>query len=166
MENVIIQNELNKLNDTQDILESLANSCDYKTDSKYAKALNRLELFRGELLDISQNKVTITKDNIHLYYEFMNDEDKIKNSFILCDIFDRRQDKIAFILNQDRGVYEVATFEKPNGDAMKIFYYLKKHWRGISLISFGVEDTLKPINEYITEIKESKAYKEYKASLA
>lgn len=90
--------------------------------------------------------VLIDKDNIHLYYEFMSDEDleKIfKNSSFLHDIQLDRFFKIAELLR-----INTKEFEK-----------FKKSF--LSDAYFGIKDVLKPIDEYIAEIKASSEYKEY-----
>ena len=95
--------------------------------------------------------MNITKDNIHLYYEFMSDTDTwfVYNK-ILNGIFEDRTQKIIqelhLLSSYDRN-FLIRSFNR-EGD------YL-------SLNSFGVQDTLKPIREYIEEIKESSEYKEY-----
>lgn len=86
--------------------------------------------------------VTITKDNIHLYYEFMSDEDLEKYRTILEEVFHKRAFHIASIV------------ELPDNS---IDYNCKEH------IVLKTKDTLKPIDEYIEEIKASE---EYRASLA
>jgi len=85
---------------------------------------------------IYRNKlVTITKDNIHLYYEFMSDEDKnIYHNLIWTLLVERYK----FIIK----TLSLCDFQ-------------------VGVGFFKVKDTLKPIDEYIEEIKESSKYKEY-----
>jgi hypothetical protein len=108
------------------------------------------ELDRMTLNDIKKSlkdyDVTITKDNIHLYYEFMSYEDFGKYKDILNDIFTLRYSKIYSHI-------------KLKIDQLKIKTLFGSYH--VSLTLFGVKDTLKPIDEYIAEIKSSSEYKEY-----
>ena len=103
--------------------------------------IKKVELLRG---------VDITKDNIHLYYEFMSDEDLQKNINILENIFMQRSLKVARFFN----MYNCDFFPLAVKTSSEI-------GKTSSLYIFGVKDTLKPIDEYIKEIKESSEYKEY-----
>ena len=95
----------------------------------------------------------ITKDNIHLYYEFMSDEDLKKYRIILGSLFNNRNwDIIKFIDDLN------------SNDKTNINFNLD--WIEGTLLCtknqvFGVKDTLKSIHEYIADIKESIQYKEY-----
>lgn len=91
----------------------------------------------------------ITKDNIHLYYEFMSDDELQKNNKILSKVFDERFAPICFGLKLD--------VQKLQGN-MKFAYIYNKI---VEQEVFGVKDVLKPIDEYIKEIKESSEYKNY-----
>ena len=93
----------------------------------------------------------ITKDNIHLYYEFMSDEDLKGYSELLNEIVDERFDYIEDVLN----FKESSNYNSE--DAFDVYMSSK-------LTLFGIKDTLKPIDEYIAEIKESSEYKKYIAS--
>ena len=112
--------------------------------------IKKIELFRD---------VTITKDNIHLYYEFMSDDDLRKISIleILLDTFNKRSTKIIYTLFP--GVDETIR------DDIRDNYLLQDRNVSLNIVYlqtiFGVKDTLKPINEYIKEIKNSSEYKEY-----
>jgi len=90
---------------------------------------------------------TITKDNIHLYYEFMSDEDLKENRGILNISFRSRNRVIEDLFCID--LLQVGFSFDTIGDL------------AIGQVIFGVKDTLKPIDEYLAEIKESDAYKEY-----
>jgi len=105
-------------------------------------------------------EANITKDNIHLYYEFMSEDDKKYHCYILDDILGIRCGEVRKVI---RYPYAYSTFKSFNYctglNGAKCFNFYSRS-------EFGVEDTLKPIEEYITEIKKSEAYKEYMASLA
>ena len=97
------------------------------------------------------NKETITKDNIHLYYEFMSDEELEIHKEVIQQTFFTRLDKIKISCN----IKNLWNFKH---------YNVLKRSSDLSVLSiciFGVKDTLKDINDYIKEIKNSKEYKEY-----
>jgi len=102
---------------------------------------------------------TITKDNIALYYEFMSDEEFRRVSIleILLDTFNKRSTKIIYTLFP--GVDETIR------DDIRDNYLLQDRNVSLNIVYlqtiFGVKDTLKPINQYIKEIKNSSEYKEY-----
>lgn len=120
--------------------------------------------------EFKNGDVEITKDNIHLYYEFMSDEDLKKYSNLLSSIIAVRFYKVVEILNlpkntnggfDNSNIYGVIA--QPQGYFDKQFMKLKCTY-GATLLKydvFEVKDTLNPIDEYIEEIKASKAYKEY-----
>lgn len=123
----------------------------------------------NELINIVYKDEPVNKDNIHLYYEFMSDEDLKKYKEILADIFEARKDLIpAYFENISlKGTGKWFGFDGA-GDGKKSIIELDNTWGSFTIkqFVFGVKDTLKPIDEYITEIKDSAAYKEYIASLA
>lgn len=95
--------------------------------------------------------VEITQENIHLYYEFMDIESVYKlgsRSLMLFRIHSKRHLQIIDLLNID----------------IKILDEYKKTY--IHSYYFGVKDNLKPIDEYVSQIKESEAYKSYIANSA
>lgn len=101
--------------------------------------------------DFQVTKNVITRDNIHLYYEFMSEQDLIKNRKILDEIFDKRRGSIKVSLT-------IGSFELSNHEEFE-----HGNYRFIYKCSFfGAKDTLKPIDEYIADIKASSEYKEYK----
>jgi len=102
-------------------------------------------------------KVVVTKDNIHLYYEFMSDEYKRDNAIILHNIFNRRRAKISRILDMNTQEYTENIIEH----FKKSIVFSDPCCLSVGLVVFGVKDTLKPIDEYIAEIKESDEYKEF-----
>lgn len=107
--------------------------------------------------------VTITIDNLHLYYQFMSDEDKFQlshyknGSLNFIDIFKKRTDYIIDVL-------KLSTSDFFN-EFKKICFDIKDDFNEytIGLSCFGIIDTLKPIDEYIEDIKKSDAYKTYMA---
>lgn len=112
----------------------------FSPSSKNAKSLTFLRL--------KDEEVTITKDNIHLYYKFMSGVDKHTNLQVVMDAFDNRTAEIERRLDV-RLITPVKEFN---------------HFKGnpIGQTVFGVKDTLKPLDEYITQIKNSHAYQGYK----
>lgn len=105
--------------------------------------------------EFESGTVTITKDNIHLYYEFMSDEDAAKDHYYVNMLNYTFKDRLIAtyrILNDDKAVKKTLKITKH-----------QNNWIGLSI--FGVKDTLKPIDEYIKEIKESSEYKEYRIDL-
>jgi hypothetical protein len=81
--------------------------------------------------------IAITRDNVHLYYNEMSEKDISLN---LSAILDSRIFKVSERIKID-------------------FKFLAKYSTNDSI--FGVKDTLKPTDEYVTEIKDSEAYKAY-----
>ena len=108
---------------------------------------------QSEIFNIDKKRVlliedVITKDNIHLYYEFMSDEDIKTYKDILNISFRSRKEAIEAHLSIDLLALDSSKFIFNN-------CYL------INSSIFGIEDTLKPIDEYIEEIKAGSEYKEY-----
>lgn len=108
------------------------------------KEINKLNLMVD---DLETNGEKISQDNIHLYYQFMSDEDLEKYSYILDDIFDARLD----IFKNEISNIE---YEELSSDTEYGFNIT-------GLILFGTKDTLKPIDEYIAEIKGNTSYLNY-----
>jgi hypothetical protein len=100
----------------------------------------------------------ITTDNIQKYYQFMSDEDLEKHGNILSDVFQNR-------LNY---LFKNLKFKDDEYHIFLCKYTLQKlsldRWIKSSLV-FEVKDTLKPIDEYLEEIKKSDTYKDYKKSI-
>lgn len=90
-------------------------------------------------------KVAITPDNISLYYEFMSKKDLEDNLDILTPIFDHRVPAVSDIVCKGIEI-------KDNYD--EVF-----HCTSSEFTVFGVKDTLKPVYEYVKEIKDTKEYK-------
>ena len=101
----------------------------------------------------------ITKDNIHLYYEFMSDEDlELHKIMIACVLGDRDREifKQLFSPSSSNQDEKFTIFCGHSSDKRSLNSTYK-----IQQTVFGVKDTLKPIDEYIAEIKASEAYKAY-----
>lgn len=110
------------------------------------------EIFKDPVFlefEYKSGDAVITQDNVNLYYEFMGKRDKNKVSNILDGMFKLRLKQIKEELNIN---------ELLGDDCFK--YEMDKH-NQVSMDLFGVKDTLKPISEYIEEIKASNEYKEY-----
>lgn len=122
----------------------IENSCD--EDEK--AILNHFRNFIKEIAEyFLKNGVVITQENIHLYYEFMNNEQVCKigsTKIFLSKLHDNRHEKIIQLLNID--VKILCDFRKT---CIHSYY-------------FGVKDTMKPIDEYIADIKDSNDYKQYR----
>lgn len=107
--------------------------------------------------DYEKDNSLITKDNIHLYYEFMNIEKLLKNRNLIFSIICERFEKIKDILNY----CEDLIYRKDNN----IILLETIDNFTVSFSIFGIKDTLKPINEFIEEIKQSKKYEEHKKEI-
>lgn len=92
--------------------------------------------------------VEITKDNIHLYYEFMSDEDLERN------------EKVIYHKLMNRASLVQLPLSITPKDLQK-----NAEYKNSILTIFGIKDTLKPIDEYIEEIKNSDAFKEFKRDI-
>lgn len=109
-------------------------------------------------------KESINKDNISLYYEFMSNDDLKKYKDILEDIFISRKRKLldTFFKCGDETQNNIISIYAGDSrtELMHTFYQ-----NNIGLICFGIKDTLKPIDEFIEEIKQSKKYEEHKKEI-
>ena len=112
------------------------------------------------IFDLAKDTVLIediiTDENISLYYEFIKKEDINKH----------QADILACVLSTRR-VKAIRELNIPNKDyssIIKIDYFEficdfnTKGYCDIEQMIFGIKDTLKPINEYIAEIKKSEQY--------
>lgn len=106
---------------------------------------NKIELEK----ELKSGMAVITKDNIHLYYEFMGEDDFLKHKDVISKAFDSRFGAICFYLNLN--VAELI-------DNMVFSYIFNKI---VSQKVFNIKDVLKPMDEYILEIKESEKYQGY-----
>jgi hypothetical protein len=107
---------------------------------------------------VNFEKIAINEQNIALYYEFMSDESKEDNSNILDKVFLNRARILVHELKTKSDTLDNNQFIIDRHNMNEVSNYCT-HMTGISF--FGVKDTLKPIDEYISEIKDSVAYKEY-----
>jgi hypothetical protein len=112
------------------------------------KEINKLNLMVD---DLETNGEKISQDNIHLYYQFMSDEDMYENISAIMDVLNTRQRDIEIALNA-RLIEPIREIIHFNGNPI-----------GHSV--FGIKDTLKPIDEYIAEIKASEQYQAYASGL-
>ncbi|WP_420472509.1 hypothetical protein [Brevundimonas sp. FT23042] len=92
--------------------------------------------------EFEAGEVVITKDNIHLYYEFLKIKDMRRFRNIISPILHDRLALIVDALNIPRDYISLSSL-------------------GIWHSFFNIRDTLKPIDDYIEDIKESSEYKEY-----
>ncbi len=106
-------------------------------------------------------ELEITQENLHLYYNFMSDEDLIYHRFLIDDVLEKRLNQIADIINlknnKELQLFGVEGFS--NADKSKI-YSLKVvfcHYL-LRTVIYGIKDTLKPIDEYLEEIKNSDTF--------
>ena len=122
------------------------------------------EINQNEILEYlyKEVKLEITQENLHLYYNFMSDEDLIYYRVIVADVLEKRLNQIADIINlknnKELQVFGVEGFN--NSDTSKI-HSLKVvfcHYL-LRTVIYGIKDTLKPIDDYLEEIRESENYK-------
>jgi len=103
--------------------------------------------------------VNIQKDIIKKY-EFMSDDDlKDIDYEIVGNIFKNRYDKICEMLNFREKIGDGDNIVKFKLLRLKSSIYKGYVYTEIKLFMFGVKDTLKPLEEYVKEIKESEEYK-------
>lgn len=97
--------------------------------------------------------IEINKNNIHLYYEFMNKEELETHSSLLNDI----------LLNRFHNVRNTIRVEDKKFEPLKDYDIdlAEKSNNYIYASIFGVKDNLQPIEKYIDEIKNSDGYKNY-----
>ncbi len=108
--------------------------------------------------------VVITKDNIHLYYEFMSDEDKYTHSDLIHKILILERQFQVF-KQLEINVNDESTWKKIQEKHIEKQIENKRTEWVTDLKIFGIKDILKPIDEYIAEIKASSEYKKYLFSL-
>ena len=106
-----------------------------------------------------KNGVLITKENIHLFYQFMSDE-QIKS----LDSSDLRDIKtgtplISTILSRRMIIIREILCLHPSVLDKYKNYTFGLNDSVLAQSIFGVKDILKPIDEYIAEIKDSEQYK-------
>ena len=113
--------------------------------------------------------IVITKDNIAQYYEFMSDEDKKAHKSVLHSLHGERWDAIWAFMEQDSLIFdsgEGLDYSILDNNYNPIIFNIDTVSYYLGASYFGVKDTLKPIDEYIAEIKGSSEYiKEIKLSV-
>ncbi|MDD3467038.1 MAG: hypothetical protein PHE67_07800 [Campylobacterales bacterium] len=115
---------------------------------------------------LESGTAVVTKHNVHLYYELMSDEDKIKNKIVFDGLMTQRFYAVVKSLNlkidwKEDDFVEFVVARKPD-HIVKI--YALNESDSLNVIGqsfFDTKDTLKPIDEYIREIKESEAYQKH-----
>ena len=133
------------------------NSCDQDMKAVLVHFKNFIkEIVEHQL----KNRAVITKENIHLYYEFMSEDDIKKHKNITHTLLHNRALNILINLHIIDGTSK--TFDKDfrNFNHISLVTYKDTGIRLHSFI-FGIKDTLKPIDEYVSQIKESEAYQSY-----
>ena len=153
----IIKNLLKKYNKTYiSVVENLdkekagcASSCNFK-------------VYFDVLEDSILIEDVVTKENISVYYEFMSDKDIIKNLDLLNEILFERYFYILTHFKEIGFIKEVRKIYKGLREWEQICFknkHIKRDgYKYYEISFFDIKDTLKPINEYIAEIKKSEQY--------
>lgn len=93
--------------------------------------------------------IKIDTHNIHLYYEFMSDEQKNQHRSFISDFMANRALKTSpDVLEEFNSLVDIGDYKRES---------INK--KTLQIILFGIKDTLKPIDQYIAEIKDSEQYK-------
>ncbi|MFX4241092.1 hypothetical protein ACOL3H_11960 [Aliarcobacter butzleri] len=125
------------------------------SESSIEKSILELNLMVD---DYEKDNNVVDKENIHLYYNFMSDEDlkKILNWSILSNVFSNRIIYITDIFGwrDNKKVLKLEYWK-----AFDKYYVKNNDYTRFSF--FGIMDTLNPIDEYISDIKNSDAFKEF-----
>lgn len=131
------------INKDGELLENFEGSGNFSTPSCVEMYLLEY-IYRNKL-------VTITKDNIDIYYEFMGDEDLEKYTEIINPILGSRYNTV---FHRFFSILKLSDFS---------YFEYSDNYKGLIYRQclFGINDTLKPIDEYIEDIKASNEYKEY-----
>lgn len=103
--------------------------------------------------DYLNGVIEITAENINLYYEFMNDDDLIKYLDLISTLIHKRTLEVRNLINFNPD----ESFNK-----YRVLETLRSQAVGQTI--FGVKDLLKPIDMYVSEIKQSEQYKTYMAN--
>ena len=148
----------------------------------------------SKMKKVNLKNVVITEDNISDYYEFMSDDELLEHSSLISTVFYYRYNDLYKVRIYDNGKHG-KYFKLPQRENTKILFSEKfKDNNGydnyklspstppilelndvhllhdglspVGLTIFGVKDTLKPLDDYILEIKESVSYKDYVSSLS
>ena len=165
-----MQNELNKLTKNQ-LVELVAHFEHYpavteENDRDYILAYLEDEsctIKEDEILEyMFKMGVEITEENLPLYHKFMSDEDLIYNRKIVDSVLAKRLKMLADILNiKNNKELQVFGVEGLNGSDTARIHSLDVVFNNYLLktVIYEVEDSLKPIYDYLEEIRESEKYK-------
>ncbi len=171
-----MKNELNKLTKNQ-LVELVAHFEHYPAVSKENDRDYILAYLEDESCTIKEDEileymfkmgVEITEENLPLYHRFMSDEDLIYNRKIVDSVLAKRLKMLADVLNiKNNKELQVFGVEGLNGSDTTRIHSLDVVFNNYLLktVIYEVEDTLAPINEYIEEIKNSDAFKEFKRDI-
>ena len=171
-----MQNELNKLTKNQ-LVELVAHFEHYPAVTEESDRDYILAYLEDESCTIKEDEileymfkmgVEITEENLPLYHKFMSDEDLIYNRKIVDSVLAKRLKMLADVLNiKNNKELQVFGVEGLNGSDMTRIHSLDVVFNNYLLrtVIYEVEDTLAPINEYIEEIKNSDAFKEFKRDI-
>ena len=171
-----MQNELKKLTKNQ-LVELVAHFEHYPAVTEESDRDYILAYLEDESCTIKEDEileymfkmgVEITEENLPLYHKFMSDEDLIYNRKIVDSVLAKRLKMLADVLNiKNNKELQVFGVEGLNGSDMTRIHSLDVVFNNYLLktVIYEVEDTLAPINEYIEEIKNSDAFKEFKRDI-
>ena len=171
-----MQNELNKLTKNQ-LVELVAHFEHYPAVTEESDRDYILAYLEDESCTIKEDEileymfkmgVEITEENLPLYHKFMSDEDLIYNRKIVDSVLAKRLKMLADVLNiKNNKELQVFGVEGLNGSDTTRIHSLDVVFNNYLLrkVIYEVEDTLAPINEYIEEIKNSDAFKEFKRDI-
>lgn len=171
-----MQNELNKLTKNQ-LVELVAHFEHYPAVTEESDRDYILAYLEDESCTIKEDEileymfkmgVEITEENLPLYHKFMSDEDLIYNRKIVDSVLAKRLKMLADILNiKNNKELQVFGVEGLNGSDTTRIHSLDVVFNNYLLktVIYEAEDTLAPINEYIEEIKNSDAFKEFKRDI-
>ena len=171
-----MKNELNKLTKNQ-LVELVAHFEHYPAVTEESDRDYILAYLEDESCTIKEDEileymfkmgVEITEENLPYYHRFMSDEDLIYNRKIVDSVLAKRLKMLADILNiKNNKELQVFGVEGLNGSDTTRIHSLDVVFNNYLLktVIYEAEDTLAPINEYIEEIKNSDAFKEFKRDI-
>ena len=171
-----MQNELKKLTKNQ-LVELVAHFEHYPAVTEESDRDYILAYLEDESCTIKEDEileymfkmgVEITEENLPLYHRFMSDEDLIYNRKIVDSVLAKRLKMLADVLNiKNNKELQVFGVEGLNGSDTTRIHSLDVVFNNYLLktVIYEAEDTLAPINEYIEEIKNSDAFKEFKRDI-
>ena len=171
-----MQNELKKLTKNQ-LVELVAHFEHYPAVTEESDRDYILAYLEDESCTIKEDEileymfkmgVEITEENLPYYNRFMSDADLIDNRKIVDSVLAKRLKMLADILNiKNNKELQVFGVEGLNGSDTTRIHSLDVVFNNYLLktVIYEAEDTLAPINEYIEEIKNSDAFKEFKRDI-